>query len=247
MKPKLEAILFDMGGTLIEFENSTWDVLNERCAKKAYDFLKSQNAAKIGYQDFAEALEREFEKRWTVSEKNLQEIDFESVVFSVLKELDVNLTDGTKKEFMIRYYRPVTEQITLVPGAVEALKFFKDRNLKTGLLSNTIFPGRFHREELKRFGLDRYLDLALFSSDVGFKKPHPQIFRTALEKLNTLPDFAVFVGDRIEEDIGGAHKVGMKAILKIKEKEDCSGSIVPDAEIRNLTELPTVVLENFEM
>lgn len=247
MKPKLEAILFDMGGTLIEFENSTWDVLNQRCARDGYDFLTSQNRIRFGYSDFLKTLEREFEKRWTVSERTLQEIDFESLLFSVLKKLDVNLTDGNKKEFMIRYYQPVTQQITLVPGAVEALRFFKDRNLKIGLLSNTIFPKRFHAEELKRFGLERYLDLALFSSELGFKKPHPRMFCTALEKLSTGPHSAVFVGDRLEEDIEGAHKVGMNAILKVKEKEVRTSSIVPDAQIKNLTDLPGAVLKLFEM
>lgn len=247
MKPRLETILFDMGGTLIEFENSSWDVLNQRCTRKGYDFLKEQNAIEAGYQDFVDSLRREFEKRWTASEKTLQEIDFESAVFSVLKKLDLNLTDGNKKEFMIRYYQPVTEQITLIPGAVETLKLFKDKNLKVGLLSNTIFPGRFHTEELKRFGLDSYLDLALFSSEVGFKKPHPHMFCTALEKLSVVPHSALFVGDRLEEDIEGAQKVGMKAVLKVKDGEDCSTSIVPDAKINSLTELPRVVLGLFEI
>jgi len=247
MKPKLEAILFDMGGTLIEFENLSWDVLNQRCAREGYGYLKSQNLIGIGYQDFVDSLAQEFEKRWAASEKTLQEIAFESVAFSVLKKLNLNVTDGNKKEFMSRYYQPVTDQITLIHGAVDTLKFFKGRNIKVGLLSNTIFPKRFHLQELNRLGLTKYIDAAIFSSEVGFRKPHPMIFQTALEILSTDPEFASFVGDRMEEDIGGARQVGMKTVLIIDEKKESSGKIVPDAEINNLTELPAAVVKLFDM
>lgn len=246
MKPRLEAILFDMGGTLIEFENSPWDVLNQRCAQRGYDFLKKQNLIKIGYEDFVYTLSKEFEKRWTACQKTLQEVDFEKVVFSLFKKLDLNLTDENRKDFMTRYYQPVTDQITLIQGAVEAVRFFREKNLKVGLLSNTIFPKRFHLEELERFGLNRYLDATIFSSEVGFKKPHPQIFTAAIEILGISADFVAFVGDKLEDDIGGAQKIGMRTILKLKERENYSLPIFPDATINNLTELPVAVLKLFD-
>ncbi|MGB2696413.1 MAG: HAD family hydrolase [Candidatus Zixiibacteriota bacterium] len=246
MKPKLKAILFDMGGTLIEFENSSWEVLNQHCAKQGYDFLKKQKLIDIDYQNYVEYLRKEFEEMWVSYNKILKEINFESMVFSLFKKLNLNLTDDNKKKFMNIYYQPITEQLTLIPGAVETLSFFKNKRLKVGLLSNTIFPKRFHSEELKRFGLLRYLDVAVFSSDVGFKKPHPLIFQTALQILDTDPEFAAFVGDRMEEDIQGAHRLGMKTILKINKKKESSGNIYPDAEINNLTELPGAIIKLFD-
>ena len=60
MKPKLKGIFFDMGSTLIEFENSTWDVLNQRCAREGYDFLKKRELIEIGYDDFLNLLAKEF-------------------------------------------------------------------------------------------------------------------------------------------------------------------------------------------
>jgi putative hydrolase of the HAD superfamily len=247
MKPRLEAIFFDMGGTLIEFENSSWEVLNQKCAREGYDFLKKQNVMEAGYEDFVDSLRQEFEERWIVSEKTLKEINFEDVVSHLLKKLDLNLTDENKKEFILRYYQPVTDQITLIKGAVEVVRFFKDKNLKVGLISNTIFPRRFHLAELRRFGLDQYLDLVLFSSEAIFKKPHPQIFQTAFELLGAVPDSAVFVGDKPEEDVEGPHGVGMKAILKVKKGGGCSSPIIPDAKINSLTELPNAVWELFDI
>jgi HAD superfamily hydrolase (TIGR01549 family) len=246
MKPKLKAMLFDMGGTLIEFENSSWEVLNQKCTKKGYDFLKKQKLIDIDYQIFEEYLRKEFEEVWIKYNKILKEINFENMIFSLFKKLNLSLTDSNKKEFMNIYYQPVTEQITLIPGAVETLRFYKDNNIKVGLLSNTIFPKRFHLQELNRFGLSRYIDGAIFSSEVGFKKPHPLIFQTALQILDTDPEFAAFVGDRMEEDIQGAQRLGMKTILKINGKKASSGNIHPDAEINNLTELPGAIIKLFD-
>lgn len=247
MKPKLKGIFFDMGSTLIEFENSTWDVLNQRCAREGHDFLKKRNLIEVGYDDFLDLLAKEFEKRRVESEKTLKEISFEDMAVSLFDYLGLNLLDGNLSEFMNKYYQPVTDQITLIEGAVETVRFFEEKKVKAGLISNTIFPERFHLQELKRFGLAQFFDLVLFSSKVGYKKPHPKIFETALKGLDADPNSTVFVGDKLEEDIGGAQKVGMNAILKVKEKEDRTSSIVPDAEIRNLTELPAAVLKIFEI
>ena len=246
MKPKLMAILFDMGGTLIEFENSSWEVLNEHCARQGYDFLKKQKIIDIDYQSFVEYLRKEFEEMWSSNNRILKEINFERMIISLFRKLSLNITNDQKKEFANRYYQPVTKQITLIPAAVETLSFFKEKRIKVGLLSNTIFPERFHLEELKRFGIDRNLDVAVFSSEVGFKKPHPLIFRTGLEILGIDPESAAFVGDRIDEDIRGARQIGMKTILKINEKKESSGKIVPDAEINNLIELPAAALKLFD-
>jgi len=81
---------------------------------------------------------------------------------------------------------------------------------------------------------------------VGFKKPHPQIFNTAMEMLGIMPDLAAFVGDKLEEDIGGAQKVGMRTILKLKEGENYSLPIFPDATINNLIEVPQAVVKLFD-
>ncbi len=247
MKSKLDGIFFDMGSTLIEFENSTWDVLNQRCARKGYDFLRKRNLTEIEYDDFLNLLSREFERRWTESNNTLREISFENMAVSLFDDLGLNLIDGNFIEFMNKYYQPVTDQITLIKGAVETVRFFKDKKLKIGLISNTIFPEEFHLKELKRFGLFKFFDLVLFSSAVGYKKPHPKIFEAALKGLDVEPDYAVFVGDRLEEDIGGAQKVGMRTVLIPKEGRDYSTPIVPDAKINRITELPDAVLELFDI
>jgi len=57
----------------------------------------------------------------------------------------------------------------------------------------------------------------------------------------------IFVGDRLVEDIGGAQKAGIKAILKPKIGRDYSAPIIPDGRINDLRELPGKISEFFEI
>jgi len=236
-----------MGSTLIEFENSSWEVLDKLCAQNGYQFLSKRELIKIDYKEWFFLLESEFKKAFENSEKRLEEIKFEEMMASFFKRYDIEVTDGLYSEFLDAYYKPVAEQLTIVDGALDVLKFFKYRKTKIGLVSNTIFPERFHLNELKRFGILPYLDVHLFSSSVGNKKPHPRIFELCLRELNVSPKQSIFVRDKLVEDIGGAQKVGLFAILFFKEGRDYSKQVVPDGKIDNLNQLKDEVLRFFEI
>lgn len=245
MGKRLKAILFDMGSTLIEFENSTWDVLARLSTEKGYEFLKEKNVSLPIFEEFSNILYGELVKAKSEIEENLKEMRFEKVIFDFFRKLKLSTSDGVYGSFLEVYYKPVTDQLTLVDGAEKVLKFFKEKNLKIGLISNTIFPEKFHLRELKRFGLYPYLDAHFFSSEVGLRKPHPKIFQLTLEKLKVDPSGAVFVGDRLKEDVGGAQNMGMKGILKYHQGRDYTVPVTPDAQVMKLKDLPEVVFKLF--
>ena len=70
-----------------------------------------------------------------------------------------------------------------------------------------------HDVDLSRFGLLEYLPVRVYSCVVGVVKPHPNIYRQALDKLDVVPAEAVFVGDKLAVDIAGPQKIGMRAVL----------------------------------
>ncbi|MGB3092486.1 MAG: HAD family hydrolase [Candidatus Zixiibacteriota bacterium] len=244
--PELKAVLFDMGSTLIEFENSTWDVLGRVCTEKGYEFLRQKNLNLPEVEEFAGLLDDEFLRARKEVENNLNEFKAETVAWNFFRVLNLSTSDGLCENFLEVYYQPISDQLTRIEGAEEILSCFKQGNLKIGLVSNTIFPERFHLPELKRFGLYPYLNAYVFSSGVGVRKPHPEIFLKALDALDVDPAQAVFVGDRLVEDVGGAQKVGMKAVLRYHQARDYSAPITPDARIDDLKELPQVVSSLFE-
>ncbi len=230
-----------MGSTLLEFENCTWEVLARSCAEKGYNFLVESGLTVPKFEEFGLLLRDEFIKARSEVEENLKEFKFEQVAGNVFNRLNFTTSDGLYHCFMDRYYKPVTDQITLIDGAEEILGYFKKLGLKIGIISNTIFQEKYHLKELQKFGLFSYLDFYVFSSTFGVRKPHPMIFQQALHELEVDASSAVFIGDRLVEDVGGAQKAGMKGILKCHPGRDYTAPIIPDAQIVELNELPEVL------
>ncbi|MCJ7496574.1 MAG: HAD family hydrolase [candidate division Zixibacteria bacterium] len=238
---KLKGIIFDMGSTLLEFENSSWVVLGKRSAERSFTFLKDKGLIDVDLNLFTVLLSELLSSSFELSEQNLEEFRFEDLAEDIFRKLDIELQDGNYDGFLNAYYQPVTEQLTLIDSAVETLRYFKEEGYIVGLISNTIFPARYHLKELERFGLLPYFDSVLFSSEVGYKKPHPEIFIQALKRLKVEAEESVFIGDKLIEDVGGAKNLGMRGILKYKEGRDYTAPIIPDKVIKDLVELPEVI------
>lgn len=83
---------------------------------------------------------------------------------------------------------------------------------------------------LKRIGLREAVDGVFTSARVGYDKPHPEIFRTALRAFAN-PTEAWMVGDNAEADIAGAITVGIPAIHVVREGD------LPHGAVRDLGEV----------
>ncbi len=234
-------ILFDLGSTLIEFDNTEWDKLEKACVQKGYEFLAQRGYKLPDWETFGKIFLTEFHQAWQNAQESLVEVKLPEWVSNFLIRYGISSPDGFGLEFLRHYYEPISKQITLIEGAKEVLEQFKDLDLKIGLISNSSFPTEFHIEELKNYQIMDLFEETLFSYDFGLRKPHPDLFKYVLNKLDLKPQETVFIGDRLVEDIGGAQKVGMKAILKFKKDRDYSAPVVPDYVINRLPELPTVI------
>ncbi len=98
----------------------------------------------------------------------------------------------------------------LYDDVLPTLRALKSRGYLLGLISNT---HRSLESFQSHFELDGLMSAAVASSEHGYNKPHPSIFRTALDLLAVAPEEAVMVGDNYSHDIEGARAVGMRAIL----------------------------------
>lgn len=73
-------------------------------------------------------------------------------------------------------------------------------------------PGDLQREKVAAVGLERWIDRIVVSGEVGSWKPHPEIFRRALELAEAGPAEAVMIGDSLERDIHGANTFGIRSV-----------------------------------
>lgn len=116
------------------------------------------------------------------------------------------------------------------------------RGFRIGVLSNTVWPRDRHEQIFRRDGVLELLDGAVYSSEIDWTKPHPEAFLAALRAVGgTDPARAVFVGDRLFDDIHGAKSAGMRAVLVphsvIPEWQTTGVEGSPDAIIDDLGEL----------
>jgi HAD superfamily hydrolase (TIGR01662 family) len=100
------------------------------------------------------------------------------------------------------------ENFELYEDTASVLDELRRAGLKIGLLTNS-------SRDVHAFAIHHglHVDAAVGSFHHGKTKPHESIFRAVLELLDVEPDDAVMVGDTIEDDIEGAHALGMRAIL----------------------------------
>jgi len=100
----------------------------------------------------------------------------------------------------------------LETGAVECLRQLRTLGLKLGLLSNTILSRKSVQLALKEFGILKFFDAVVCSSDVAYRKPHGLIYRAVLALLHAEAGQSAMVGDNLENDIAGAASLGMRTV-----------------------------------
>ena len=83
------------------------------------------------------------------------------------------------------------------------------KHYKIGIIANQELGSE---QRLEKLGLLKYIDLVVASAEEGVAKPDLRIFQIALDRSNCKPEEAVMVGDRIDNDILPAKKIGMKTV-----------------------------------
>ena len=233
----IKAVLFDMGSTLLEFENHPWDELIYQGIDAVYDALFVRGAVLPERHAFCHALRETYRTTWQQAEQSLEEMDIRGLLDEATRGLGLSLSEADLGHLVRAHYMPVSTQVTIYTDTRETLACVRERGLKIGLISNTIWPAQLHKEDLQRFGIMHFFDHLLFSTDVGVRKPHPQIFWTALAALQVTPGEALFVGDRFPEDVAGSKRVGMFSVWKERADRERDPQVVPDAQILHLREL----------
>jgi HAD superfamily hydrolase (TIGR01549 family) len=98
------------------------------------------------------------------------------------------------------------------------------------------------RTILDREGLAPHFETIVISDEVGWRKPKPIIFETALGRMGLRPADALFVGDRADIDVLGARAVGMSTAWINRDATALPDDIQPpDFEIRDLKELRAIL------
>src|SRR5438105_12144520 len=155
---------------------------------------------------------------WTPG--TIEELEYPGLVRRLLGEFGIEVDEDELTRFLEAEHaawEPARKPAAHTHALLEALRA---RGLKLALVSNAFDPGWLLHRDLEQMGLAERLDFAVFSSEVGKRKPDPRIFERALEALGVRPERALFVGDRLYEDIRGAGELGMTTVQALWFRAD---------------------------
>lgn len=113
-------------------------------------------------------------------------------------------------ELLARRLELTREALVPVDGALDTLRELKRRGLRTGLVSNCTEEVALAWESAP---FAPYVDVAVFSATAGCLKPEPRIYELALERLGLPAQDCLFVGDGANDELEGAERVGLTAVL----------------------------------
>ena len=198
---RCRAVIFDWGGTLTPWHSvdleEQWRVFARQVHAEQSQAL-SLAARIVAAEDAAWV-----RSRTEHSSARLHEILAEAG----LQEGDL------RREAALAAYQEFWEPHTFTDEQVRPLwEGLRERGIRIGVLSNTIWPREYHRSVFERDGVLDLIDADIYSSELAWTKPHPEAFRAVAAALGVEPAEAVYVGDRPFEDIHGSQLAGMRAI-----------------------------------
>jgi putative hydrolase of the HAD superfamily len=232
--PVLEAVLFDWGDTLARW---AWDA----------DLLAAGHAAGLG------ALGREptpgFTERFVAAylpgldaPGSLESPDYSGAMARLLAEFGIAVNDEELQRFLAAEHAIWLPAHQLASTTHAVLETLRDRGLKLGIVSNAFDPPALLHGDLVDLGIAERVDVAVFSSEVGLRKPHPAIFEQALQGLGVGAEQTLFVGDSLATDIAGAAALGMHTCQAVWFRaDDEPGGPEPDFRAFTQMDVLTVV------
>jgi putative hydrolase of the HAD superfamily len=131
------------------------------------------------------------------------------------------------------------QHFALYDDVPETLRALARAGVRIGLISNS---HRCLASFQSHFELEDVISATISSSEHGFMKPHPSIFRAALQLVDAAPADAVMVGDSLAHDIEGALRAGMRGVLLTRGGQPpARAQQIRVPVIRSLTELPPLL------
>jgi putative hydrolase of the HAD superfamily len=228
----VRAVIFDWGGTLTTYVH----------VEPAAVWISAAQCLVPGEPDvMCRLLESVEQDLWASVRTEARSSSVVSLIRMAADRIGLALTEGQVAEAARCYLNAWTPHVVHRPDAAAALRALRERDIRVGLLSNTLWPASFHDELLARDGLADLIDVRHYTSESSWMKPHPEAFAAVLRRLGIdEPASAAFVGDCMYDDIFGAKRAGLRTVYLTNDQLPAY-DVEPDATIDTLADLVDVI------
>jgi HAD superfamily hydrolase (TIGR01509 family) len=226
-------VLFDYGRTLVTFDYPTEELL-----EVMRGFLPRIEAALGWPAPPAEAILDDvlLPLESYVASISEDEVDYMAVYRRTWAEAGLQLPDGLLYDILDAEQMCWDRAVRLDPDSLAVLSWLGVHGIKRAICSNAPFPPEMMRRQVSGNGIGALVDAVVFSSEVGRRKPAPEMYRAALDAIGIDAQHALFVGDRLREDYEGPCALGMRAVVFTAHADQPPPEGVPT--IASLSEVP---------
>ncbi len=210
-----KAVLFDLGGTLVEYyTRAEFPGILEEAIGEVEGYLRHLDLLRVPPEAMWQRVRDEDHEA-----SDLRVRPLEGRLIRIF-QLDDASCGGAQPEswdlvmaMCRRFLKPIFSRGRRYGDALPVLQRLTAAGLRTAIVSNTPWgsPAELWREEVQRHGL--FVEAVVTCRDAGWRKPARQIFEFALERVGTSPQESLFVGDDPRWDVQGPREMGMEAIL----------------------------------
>jgi len=239
-----EVLLFDLFGTVVQFtpQVPTVEVAGTRW-RSAMGWLRDAAARELPgvlFDDVLAAIAHVTQEIVRLRVPEYHEVPSRERFRRALHRLGVEEPHEMAERLSVAHMRNLASMTALPAGHADLLAELATR-YRLALVSNFDHASTARRV-LAMHDVARFFEMVLISDDHGRRKPHPAIFEAALRGMRVEASHALFIGDSLDEDVGGAQNVGLTTVwINAKGEAPSADAPLPDYTIARLTELRSIV------
>lgn len=220
----VEAVIFDWGGTLTPWHDVD---VRDHWRRLAHHVDPDR------VEEIADAL--------FAAETDLWELARTEHRSATLAEVFARAGVSPAEAALAAYFEAWEPHTFTDPDVPELFAGLRRLGVRIGVLSNTMWSREWHERVFVRDGIADLIDGAVYTSEIPWTKPDPRAFQAALDAVGvTDPGRAVFAGDRPFDDVFGAQRAGLRAVL-VPHSTVPAYEVIPDATVTRLADLLAVV------
>jgi len=219
--PGVRTILFDFDGTLVFHQPDSFDLISAFCAEIAQRLgpEAERRGRRMRHEYFVDPMIRDeidglsSDEFWQHFNRFLLEgLGIKGDLAQLVRELGARFD-----QVELTYHCPI--------AGFHTLNGLRDRGYGLGLITNRENVTRFY-DLLQQMQLSSCFAVTLASGEVGVSKPNPGIFYAAMERLGTMAEESLYVGDNYWADVVGARRAGITPVLfdphRLFPEADCA-------------------------
>jgi putative hydrolase of the HAD superfamily len=234
--PATQGVLFDYGRTLVTFDYPTEELIQviRRFRPRIESALgTAAPEAEAILNDVLLPLEQ------YVGNISEDEVDYMEVYRETWASAGMKLPDELLHDILDAEQMCWDRAVRLDPDALPVLSWLGVHGIKRAVCSNAPFPPEMMHRQVGTNGIGEVVEAVVFSSEMGRRKPAPEMYRAALDRIGVEPRNALFVGDRMREDYDGPRALGMRAVILTAHIDTPPPEDIPT--IAALTEVPSLL------